>query len=128
MASAVFGGLPATGAIARTATNIRAGAVTPIAGMLHAVFLLLFILFASKLMAFVPLAALAAILFMVAWGMSEHHRFLQLLRMPNGDRSLLLLTFGLTIFIDLTVRSEEHTSELQSLMRISYAVFCFKKK
>lgn len=103
MASAVFGGLPATGAIARTATNIRAGAVTPIAGMLHAVFLLLFILFASDLMAFVPLAALAAILFMVAWGMSEHHRFLQLLRMPNGDRSLLLLTFGLTIFIDLTV-------------------------
>src|SRR3546814_1042863 len=63
----------------------------------------LFSLFASKLMAFVPLAALAAILFMVAWGMSEHHRFLQLLRMPNGDRRLLLLTFGLTIFIDLTV-------------------------
>ena len=103
IASALFGGLPATGAIARTATNIKAGAITPIAGMMHALFLLLFTLFASDLMAFVPLAALAAILFMVAWGMSEHHRFIQLLRMPNGDRGLLLLTFGLTVLVDLTV-------------------------
>ncbi|WP_176593487.1 SulP family inorganic anion transporter [Sphingobium sp. EM0848] len=103
IASALFGGLPATGAIARTATNIKAGAITPMAGMMHALFLLLFILFASDLMAYVPLAALAAILFMVAWGMSEHHRFIQLLRMPNGDRSLLLLTFGLTVLVDLTV-------------------------
>ncbi len=71
--------------------------------MMHALFLLFFILFASRLMAFVPLAALAAILFMVAWGMSEHHRFSQLLRMPNGDRILLLLTFGLTVLVDLTV-------------------------
>ncbi|MFT3965274.1 MAG: SulP family inorganic anion transporter [Sphingobium sp.] len=103
IASALFGGLPATGAIARTATNIKAGGITPVAGMLHAAFLLLFMLFASGLMAYVPLAALAAILFMVAWGMSEHHRFLQLLRMPNGDRALLLLTFGLTVLVDLTV-------------------------
>jgi SulP family sulfate permease len=103
LASALFGGLPATGAIARTATNIKAGATTPVAGMMHAVFLLLFSLFASDLMAFVPLAALAAILFMVAWGMSEHHRFIQLLSMPNGDRALLLLTFGLTVLVDLTV-------------------------
>jgi SulP family sulfate permease len=103
IASALFGGLPATGAIARTATNIKAGAITPVAGMMHALFLLLFILFASHLMAFVPLATLAAILFMVAWGMSEHHRFIQLLRMPNGDRGLLLLTFGLTVLVDLTV-------------------------
>ena len=103
IASALFGGLPATGAIARTATNIKAGAITPMAGMMHALFLLLFIPFASDLMAYVPLAALAAILFMVAWGMSEHHRFIQLLRMPNGDRTLLLLTFGLTVFVDLTV-------------------------
>ena len=103
LASALLGGLPATGAIARTATNIRAGGITPIAGMLHAVFLLLFMLFASRLMAYVPLAALAAILFMVAWGMSEHHRFIQLLRMPNGDRALLLLTFFLTVLVDLTV-------------------------
>jgi SulP family sulfate permease len=103
IASALFGGLPATGAIARTATNIRAGALTPVAGMLHAFFLLLFILFATGLMAFVPMAALAAILFMVAWGMSEHERFIGLLRMPNGDRAVLLLTFGLTILVDLTV-------------------------
>ena len=102
IASALFGGLPATGAIARTATNIRAGALTPVAGMLHAFFLLLFILFATGLMAFVPMAALAAILFMVSWGMSEHERFIGLLRMPNGDRAVLLLTFGLTVLVDLT--------------------------
>lgn len=103
LGSALFGGLPATGAIARTATNIRSGAKTPVAGILHAVFLLLFILFATKLMAFVPMAALAAILFMVAWGMSEYERFFALLRMPNGDRAVLLLTFGLTVMVDLTV-------------------------
>jgi SulP family sulfate permease len=103
IASALFGGMPATGAIARTATSIRAGALTPVAGMLHALFLLLFILFATRLMAFVPMAALAAILFMVSWGMSEHKRFVGLLRMPNGDRAVLLLTFGLTVLVDLTV-------------------------
>lgn len=103
LGSAVFGGLPATGAIARTATNIRSGAKTPVSGIMHAVFLLLFILFATDLMAFVPMAALAAILFMVAWGMSEYKRFLALLRMPNGDRAVLLLTFGLTVLVDLTV-------------------------
>ncbi|AJA07699.1 putative sulfate transporter yvdB [Sphingopyxis fribergensis] len=101
--SALFGGLPATGAIARTATNIRSGAKTPVAGILHAVFLLLFILFGTDLMAYVPMATLAAILFMVAWGMSEYQRFLALLRMPNSDRAVLLLTFGLTVLVDLTV-------------------------
>lgn len=100
--SALFGGLPATGAIARTATNVRSGARTPVAGIMHAISLLLFILFATRLMAFVPMAALAAILFMVAWGMSEYERFLALLRMPNSDRAVLLLTFGLTVFVDLT--------------------------
>ncbi len=103
LGSALFGGLPATGAIARTATNVKAGARTPVAGILHALFLLLFILFATDLMAFVPMAALAAVLFMVAWGMSEYPRFLALLRMPNSDRAVLLLTFGLTILVDLTV-------------------------
>ena len=103
LGSALFGGLPATGAIARTATNIRSGAQTPVAGILHAVFLLLFVLFATDLMAFVPMAALAAILFMVAWGMSEYERFLALLRLPNSDRAVLLLTFGLTVLVDLTV-------------------------
>ncbi|MBK6412217.1 SulP family inorganic anion transporter [Sphingopyxis sp.] len=102
-ASSLFGGLPATGAIARTATNIKAGAKTPVAGISHAVFLLLFILFATDLMAYVPMAALAAILFMVAWGMSEYERFIALLSMPNSDRGILLLTFGLTVFVDLTV-------------------------
>lgn len=103
VASSLFGGLPATGAIARTATNIKAGAKTPVAGILHAAFLLLFILFATDLMAYVPMAALAAILFMVAWGMSEYGRFIALLSMPNSDRGVLLLTFGLTVFVDLTV-------------------------
>ncbi len=103
VASSLFGGLPATGAIARTATNIKAGAKTPVAGILHAAFLLLFILFATDLMAYVPMAALAAILFMVAWGMSEYGRFVALLSMPNSDRGVLLLTFGLTVFVDLTV-------------------------
>lgn len=103
LGSALFGGLPATGAIARTATNIRSGARTPVAGIMHAVFLLLFILFGTKLMAFVPMTALAAILFMVAWGMSEYERFIALLRMPNSDRAVLLLTFGLTVLVDLTV-------------------------
>ncbi len=102
-ASALFGGLPATGAIARTATNIRAGAATPVAGILHAAFVGLFVLFGSGLMAYIPLAALAAILFMVAWGMSEQRRFRQILHMPASDRTLLLLTFGLTVLVDLTV-------------------------
>jgi SulP family sulfate permease len=103
LGSALFGGLPATGAIARTATNIRSGAKTPVAGMMHAAFLLVFILFGTDLMAYVPMAALAAILFMVAWGMSEYQRFLTLLRMPNSDRAVLLITFGLTVLVDLTV-------------------------
>ncbi len=101
--SALFGGLPATGAIARTATNIRAGGHTPFAGMIHALFILLFILFATDLMAFVPMAALAAILFMVSWGMSEIGRFIALMKMANSDRAVLLLTFFLTVFVDLTV-------------------------
>lgn len=103
IASALFGGLPATGAIARTATNIRAGGKTPIAGMFHAAFLLAFLLVAGKLIALVPMAALAAILLVVAWGMSEVDRFRLLLRMDVGERTLLLLTFGLTVFVDLTV-------------------------
>ncbi len=101
--SAIFGGIPATGAIARTATNIRAGARTPLAGMFHAAFLLVFLLAAGKLIAHVPMAALAAILLVVAWGMSEAERFKNLLKMDAGERALLLLTFGLTVLVDLTV-------------------------
>lgn len=103
MTSALFGGLPATGAIARTATNVRAGGSTPFAGMFHALFLLLFVLVASDLMRLVPMAVLAAILLMVAWGMSEAGRFVALLRTPSTDRWILLITFGLTVMVDLTV-------------------------
>ena len=103
IASALFGGLPATGAIARTATNIRAGARSPIAGIFHALFLLLFLLVAGRLLALVPMTALAAVLLMVAWGMSEYDRFVALLRTDAGERGVLVLTFLLTIFVDLTV-------------------------
>ncbi|MFL6845992.1 MAG: SulP family inorganic anion transporter [Allosphingosinicella sp.] len=103
IASAAFGGLPATGAIARTATNIRAGAQTPLAGMWHAAFLLLFMLLAGRLIAYVPMTTLAAVLLMVAWGMSEVDRFRALLRSDPGERALLILTFLLTVLVDLTV-------------------------
>jgi SulP family sulfate permease len=103
IASALFGGLPATGALARTATNIRAGGRTPLAGIFHAIFLLLFLLIAGNYIAHVPMAALAAILLVVAWGMSEVDRFRSLLQMDVGERALLLLTFTLTVLVDLTV-------------------------
>src|SRR3546814_4142364 len=99
----MFSGLPATGAIARTASNIRAGARSPVACIMHALFLLLFVIFGIDLMAYVPMAALAAILFLVAWGMSEYERFVVSLRMPNCDRAVLLITFGLTVLVVLTV-------------------------
>jgi SulP family sulfate permease len=104
--SALFGGLPATGAIARTATNIRAGGHTPVAGMIHAAFLLLFMLVLAPLMKFVPLAALSAVLLVVAWNMSEIEHFRHTLSAPKGDGLVLLLTFGLTVFFDLTVAIE----------------------
>lgn len=104
--SALIGGLPATGAIARTATGIRAGARSPVAGILHAVFLLVFILLASGLMAWVPLPALAAVLLVVAWNMSEVERFRYLLGASRGDRLVLIVTFVLTVVFDLTVAIE----------------------
>jgi SulP family sulfate permease len=106
IASGLFGGISATGAIARTATNIRAGAKTPIAGMMHALFVLASILALGPLMSFIPLAALAAVLVMVAWNMSEQERFRYLLAGPLGDRLVLLVTFGLTVLVDLTVAIE----------------------
>jgi SulP family sulfate permease len=105
-ASALFGGLPATGAIARTATSIRSGARTPIAGMLHALFVLLFMLLLAPWMRYVPLAALAAVLLVVAWNISEYESFRHTLSAPRGDRLVLLLTFGLTVFFDLTLAIE----------------------
>ncbi len=101
--SALFGGLPATGAIARTATNIRSGGRTPVAGILHAAYLLLFMLLLAPLMRYVPLAALAAVLLVVAWNMSEVENFRNTMSAPKGDRLVLLLTFFLTVFLDLTV-------------------------
>ncbi len=103
IASALFGGLPATGAIARTATNIKAGGKTPMAGIFHAAFILIFILFATDIMAFVPMAALAAILFIVAWGMSEIDHFIHIFRLSPSDRNVMVLTFLLTVLVDLTV-------------------------
>lgn len=103
IASALFGGLPATGAIARTATNIRAGGRSPFAGMLHAVFLLIFMVAAGHWLALIPMTALAAVLLMVAWGMSEFDRFVALIRTDAGERGVLVLTFLLTVFVDLTV-------------------------
>jgi SulP family sulfate permease len=105
-ASALFGGLPATGAIARTATSIRSGARTPVAGMLHALFVLLFMLLLAPWMRYVPLAALAAVLLVVAWNISEYESFRHTLSAPRGDRLVLLLTFGLTVFFDLTLAIE----------------------
>jgi SulP family sulfate permease len=102
LASALFGGICVTGAIARTATNIRAGARGPVAGMLHAAFLLLFMLVAAPLASFIPLAALAAVLVIVAWNMAERHAFALLLRASRGDAVVLLATFLLTVFRDLT--------------------------
>jgi SulP family sulfate permease len=105
-ASALFGGLPATGAIARTATNVRAGARSPVAGMLHALFVLSFMLLLAPWMGYVPMAALAAILVVVAWNISEFEGFRHTLSAPKGDRLVLLLTFGLTVFFDLTLAIE----------------------
>ena len=105
-ASALFGGLPATGAIARTVTNIRSGARSPVAGMLHAVFVLLFMLIFAPLADHIPLACLAAVLVVVAWNMSEIDRFLHLMIGPWGDRIVLVITFGLTVAVDLTVAIE----------------------
>jgi SulP family sulfate permease len=100
--SALFGGICATGTIARTATNVRAGARGPIAGMLHSGFLLLFILLAAPLASYIPLAALAGVLAIVAWNMAEKYEFLTLLRSSRGDAVVLLATFLLTVFRDLT--------------------------
>ena len=101
--SVLFGGIPATGAIARTATNIKSGGRTPIAGMIHAVVLLLILLFFGKYSSLIPLPTLAAILIVVAYNMSEWEEFRDLLRGIRSDAAVLLITFLLTVLIDLTV-------------------------
>jgi SulP family sulfate permease len=100
--SALFGGICVTGTIARTATNVRAGARGPVSGMLHSVFLLLFMLIAAPLASYIPLAALASVLVVVAWNMAEKQEFALLIRSSRGDATVLLATFLLTVFRDLT--------------------------
>ncbi|MEA2345155.1 MAG: sulfate permease, SulP family, partial [Thermoanaerobaculia bacterium] len=103
IASPIFGGIPATGAIARTATNIRSGGRTPLAGIVHALTLMLILVFAGQWAAKVPLASLAAILVVVAYHMSEWRSFAGLLRAPKSDIFVLIVTFALTVFVDLSV-------------------------
>ena len=97
----LFGGISVTGTIARTATNIRAGARSPFAGMMHAAFLLLFMILAAPLASYIPLAALAGVLLVVCWNMAEKEEFALLLRQWS-TAGVLLVTFLLTVFIDLT--------------------------
>jgi SulP family sulfate permease len=103
IASALFGGIPATGAIARTATNVKSGGRTPVAGMVHALTLLVITLFAGRWAALIPLATLAAILVVVAYHMSEWRVFVAEFRAPRSDIAVLLATFVLTVVVDLTV-------------------------
>ncbi|HTS38553.1 MAG TPA: SulP family inorganic anion transporter [Candidatus Solibacter sp.] len=104
--SPMFGGLPATGAIARTATNIRSGAQSPVAGIIHALTLLCILLFAAPLVSYVPMAALAGILMIVSYNMGEWREIPQLLKLTKTDISIWLVTFALTVFADLTVAVE----------------------
>ncbi len=101
--SAIFGGMPATGAIARTATNIKSGAFSPISGIVHSLVLLLFILFCANMASVIPLASLSAVLVLVAWDMSEIKRFRRFLVVSRSDTAVLLITFSLTLLVDLTV-------------------------
>ena len=103
MVAPLYGGIPATGAIARTATNVRNGGRTPVAGIVHAITLLFITLFFGRWAALIPLAALAGILVIVAWNMSEWRSFLFELHAPKSDVAVLLATFLLTVFVDLTV-------------------------
>lgn len=103
VASAAFGGIPATGAIARTATNVKNGGRTPVAGMVHSLTILLLLLFLGRWVRYVPLAALSAILVVVAYHMSEWRSFAHIFRTPRSDVAVLLATFFLTILVDLTV-------------------------
>jgi SulP family sulfate permease len=106
IASPLFGGIAATGAIARTATNVKCGGRTPVAGMVHALTLLVIILVAAPLAKFIPLATLSAVLVNVALNMGEWHNFGRLSKWPRGDAIVFLTAFGLTVVVDLTVAVE----------------------
>jgi sulfate permease, SulP family len=101
--SPLFGGIPATGAIARTATNIKNGGSTPLAGMIHAITLVLILVFFGRFAALIPMCSLAAVLLIVAYNMSEWRYFVKLFHSPRSDVLVLLTVFGLTVFADLTV-------------------------
>jgi SulP family sulfate permease len=101
ISSVLFGGIPVTGTIARTATNVRSGAKSPVSGMLHSVYLLIFMIAAAPLAVYIPLAALGAVLAVVAWNMAERHEFWALIRTSWADAVVLLATFLLTVFDDL---------------------------
>lgn len=103
IASALMGGLPVTGAIARTATNVNAGGRTPVAGIVHALVLLLVMMLAAPLASYLAMPALAALLIITAWNMSEPHRWPTYMSAPIADRMLLLVTLVLTVVVDLTV-------------------------
>jgi len=104
--SSIFGGIPATGAIARTATNIKNGGRTPVAGIIHALTLLVIMLFIGKWAALIPMATLAGILIVVAWNMSELENFIDVFKGSKSDAAVLVTTFGLTVLVDLTVAIE----------------------
>jgi len=101
--SPLFSGIPATGAIARTATNVKSGGRTPVAGIIHAIVLLLIMLLFGRWAALIPMPTLAAILLVVAYNMSEWHSFVKTLRSPRSDVAVMVLTFALTVIVDLTV-------------------------
>jgi SulP family sulfate permease len=101
--SILGGGIPATGAIARTAINIKSGGQTPFSGLFHAIFVASFLMILSPLAKWIPLTSLAAILMIIAWNMSESRHFLYLMHAPKSDRVILLTTFLLTIFADLVI-------------------------
>jgi sulfate permease, SulP family len=117
--SSMFGGIPATGAIARTATNVKNGGRTPVAGIVHAIILLLILLFVGKWASLIPIANLAGILVIVAYNMSEWKNFKSILKGPKGDVAVLLITFFLTVIIDLTVAIQ---------IGMVLAVFLFMRK
>jgi SulP family sulfate permease len=106
LCSGIFGGIPATGAIARTATNVKSGGRTPVAGIVHALTLLIIMLFVGQWAALIPMATLAGILVVVAWNMSELGNFIFILKGSRSDAAVLLATFLLTVFVDLTVAIE----------------------
>lgn len=106
MVTPLFGGIPATGAIARTATNINSGAVSPLSGIIHSIFILVTILVLAPFASYIPLASMASILMIVAWNMSERKEVMQILKLKNSDSLILSITFLLTVFINLTVAVE----------------------